>query len=256
MVFSWGKVQRTKAASMAGEMHGKTVVITGGTGNVGRAVASRFAKAGANLILVDRDMQRLQDFAAELHSTYAVQTHPAQVDALDAAAVETFIEAAVERFGQIDIVAHTIGGFAYGDPVYAMNMDTLQQQINLNVLPIYTFVGRVVKHMLDQGVRGKVVIVLSRAAVKGGANSSAYTATKAAAQSVMESLALEVRDQGIHVNGVMPSIIDTPINRRDMPNADYAKWVTADDIADAMYFLSSDAARSLYGVSLEVYGRV
>ncbi len=236
-------------------MHGKTVMITGGTGNVGRAVAHRFAREGANLVLVDRSSERLHTFCEELTSQHAVGTLATVADALDGAAVDAAIAAAVDKFGGIDILAHTIGGFAFGDPVYAMNMETFEQQLNLNVRPIYTLVGRVVKHMLDQQKSGKVVIILSRAAVKGGANSSAYTATKAAAQSIMESLSLEVRDKGINVNGIMPSIIDTPPNRQDMPKADFSKWVTVDDIANAIFYLSSDAAKALHGVSLEVYGR-
>lgn len=236
-------------------MHGKTVMITGGSGNVGRAVAHRFAREGANLVLVDRSAERLNALCEELTSQYAVGTLAAVADALDTTAVDQAITAAVDKFGGIDILAHTIGGFAYGDPVYAMNMQTFEQQLNLNVRPIYTLVGRVVQHMLDRQKPGKVVIVLSRAAVKGSANSSAYTATKAAAQSIMESLALEVRDKGINVNGIMPSIIDTPPNRKDMPKADFSKWVTVDDIANTIYFLSSDAANALHGVSLEVYGR-
>jgi len=236
-------------------MHGKTVMITGGTGNVGRAVAHRFAREGANLVLVDRSSERLHTFCEELTSQHAFGTLATVADALDGAAVDAAIAAAVDKFGGIDILAHTIGGFAFGDPVYAMNMETFEQQLNLNVRPIYTLVGRVVKHMLDQQKSGKVVIILSRAAVKGGANSSAYTATKAAAQSIMESLSLEVRDKGINVNGIMPSIIDTPPNRQDMPKADFSKWVTVDDIANAIFYLSSDAAKALHGVSLEVYGR-
>lgn len=236
-------------------MHGKTVMITGGSGNVGRAVAHRFAREGANLVLVDRSAERLNPLCEELTNQYAVGTLAAVADALDTTAVNQAITAAVDKFGGIDILAHTIGGFAYGDPVYAMNMQTFEQQLNLNVRPIYTLVGRVVQHMLDQQKPGKVVIVLSRAAVKGSANSSAYTATKAAAQSIMESLALEVRDKGINVNGIMPSIIDTPPNRKDMPKADFSKWVTVDDIANTIYFLSSDSANALHGVSLEVYGR-
>ncbi len=236
-------------------MRGKTVMITGGSGNVGRAVAHRFAREGANLVLVDRSAERLNALCEELTSQYAVGTLAAVADALDTTAVDQAITAAVEKFGGIDILAHTIGGFAYGDPVYAMNMETFEQQLNLNVRPIYTLVGRVVQHMLDRQKPGKVVIILSRAAVKGSANSSAYTATKAAAQSIMESLALEVRDKGINVNGIMPSIIDTPPNRKDMPNADFSKWVTVDDIANAIYFLSSDAANALHGISLEVYNR-
>lgn len=236
-------------------MQGSTVMITGGTGNVGRAVAHRFASEGANLILVDRNQERLKPFCDELSARYSVTVYPAALDVLDTASVDRVIAEANEKFGGIEILVHTVGGFAFGDPVYAMNMETFEQQLNLNVRPLYTLVGHVVKHMIDSEIQGNVVILLSRAAVKGSANSSAYTATKAAAQSIMESLSLEVRDKGINVNGIMPSIIDTPPNRKDMPKADFSKWVTVDDIANAVYFLSTDAAKSLHGISLEVYGR-
>ncbi|PJF24318.1 MAG: short-chain dehydrogenase, partial [Phototrophicales bacterium] len=98
-------------------------------------------------------------------------------------------------------------------------------------------------------------MVLARAAYKGAANTAAYTATKAAAQRLMESMSLELRDHGINVNGVAPSIIDTPPNRASMPNADFSRWVTTDSLADAIAFLVSDAARDLHGVTLDVFGR-
>jgi NAD(P)-dependent dehydrogenase (short-subunit alcohol dehydrogenase family) len=237
------------------EFSGKTVMITGASGNVGRALAHKFGAHSANLVLIDRDVERLNAFQDELKRAYGVQTHPVMVDANNAADVDAMIAGVSARFGQIDVLAHTIGGFASGDPVYDMNMDVFEQQIDLNVRPIYTLVGRVVKHMLDRGVKGNVVIVLARAALKGAARSSAYNASKAAAQSLMQSLALEVRDHGINVNAVLPSIIDTPRNRQDIPDADYSKWVTVENIADAIYFLSTDAAAPMHGVSLEVYGR-
>jgi len=109
--------------------------------------------------------------------------------------------------------------------------------------------------MLEKGVAGKIVFVLARASLKGAAGSSAYTASKAAAQRVMESLSAEVRDAGIHVNAVLPSTIDTPPNRESMPKADTSKWVTPEQVADAIAFLASDAASALHGVSLEVYNR-
>lgn len=237
------------------DMNGKTVMITGASGNVGRALAHRYGAQGANLILVDRSVDRLNEFQDELKRMYGVQIHPAAVDANSASEVDALIAAVDAHFAQIDILAHTIGGFAFGEPVYAMNMDVFEQQIDLNVRPLYTLVGRVVKYMLDHGAKGKVVIVLARAALKGAANSSAYNASKAAAKSVMESLSLEVRDSGINVNAVLPSIIDTPRNRDEMPKADFSKWVTIDQIAEAIYFLSTDAATPMHGVSLEVYGR-
>ena len=102
---------------------------------------------------------------------------------------------------------------------------------------------------------GTTSSLLAKSALKGAANNGAYTASKAAAQRIVESMALELRDKAINVNAVLPSTIDTPQNRKEMPNADQAKWVTGDDIADVILFLASDAAAKIHGASIEVYGR-
>jgi NAD(P)-dependent dehydrogenase (short-subunit alcohol dehydrogenase family) len=237
---------------MAGEFDGKVVVISGGAGNLGRAVARRFAGAGAKLVLLDHSAERLEAFAHELGGDLIAEA----IDLNDAAAVDGLIGRIEARFGQIDVLAHTVGGFAAGKPVHENPYDVMEKMINLNVRPIYVFGGRVARHMVEKGVQGRIVVVLAKAALKGSANQGAYTASKAAAQRLVESMALELRDKGITVNGVAPSIIDTPPNRQDMPNADFSKWVTPDDLANAIAFLAAPSTRSVTGTTLEVYGRV
>lgn len=236
---------------MSGEFEGKVVVITGAAGNLGRAVARRFADGGARLVLVDRSAERLQALAQELAVESLIQT----TDVGSPEAVDTMVSEIEARFGQIDVLAHTVGGYAAGQPVQALDLDILDKMMNLNVRPVYVTAGRIARHMVENNVQGKIVIVLARAALKGSKNGSAYTASKAAAQRVMESLSAEVRDNGINVNGVMPSTIDTPPNREAMPNADFSKWVTAEDIASTITFLASDGAKALHGSSIEVYNR-
>ncbi len=241
---------------MVGEFANKVVMVTGAVGAVGSTVVERFAAEGASLILFDHNQAKIDQAADQLRAAHTgIDVLGIAGDATDPESVERMMAAVELRFGRIDVLAHTIGGFAFGDPVYAMDLNTVDKMFALNVRPIYVLVGRVVKAMLDTNTAGKVAIILARAAIKGAANSSAYNASKAAAQSIMESLSLEVRDKGINVNGVLPSIIDTPANRASMEKADFSKWVTRDDIADAILFLSSDKAKSLHGVSLEVYGR-
>ena len=239
------------------EFTGKTVLITGGSGNLGRAVAAAFAGRGARLVLADRSPERLeavgQALAAE-HPGLEWLAHPA--DLTDPASVNALIEAAAARFGQVDVLVHTVGGFTMGPKVADGDLDGLRAMFELNVTPLFLTAGRAARHMLEHEVKGKIVVVLARSGLKGIAGQSAYTSSKAAAQRVMESLALEVRDKGIHVNGVLPSIIDSPANRADMPNADFSKWVPPADLAEAIVFLASEAANALYGVSLEVYNRV
>jgi NAD(P)-dependent dehydrogenase (short-subunit alcohol dehydrogenase family) len=236
---------------MAHEFMSKVALVTGASGNLGQAVARRFAAGGARLVLVDRAADRLEALAATLETDSMTAT----ADLTDAAAVDALIAQVEARYGQIDILAHTVGGFTMGTPVHETPQDVWDRMFALNVRPIYITCGRVAQHMIERAVAGKIVMVLARAALEGSKHAAAYTASKAAAQRIMQSMALELRDRGINVNGVLPSIIDTPPNRESMPNADFSKWVTPDDIANAIAYLASDEARSLHGISLEVYGR-
>lgn len=230
---------------------GKVVMVTGATGNLGQVVARKFAAQGAKLALVARDAADLKALADELGGEILTEA----ADLGDPASVDALVSRIEARFGGIDVLAHTVGGYAAGKPVHESGVDVLEKVIALNVRPVYVTAGRVAKSMVDRDQGGKIVVVLAKSALKGSTNNGAYTASKAAAQRIVESMALELRDKGINVNAVLPSTIDTPQNRKEMPNADPAKWVTADDIADAIMYLASDAAAKIHGASLEVYGR-
>jgi NAD(P)-dependent dehydrogenase (short-subunit alcohol dehydrogenase family) len=235
--------------------HDKVVIVTGATGNLGRACVQRFAEGGAKIVLVDRKADAATQLANELGlNDYLVATVS---DAGDPAAVEGMISAVEGRYGRIDVLAHTIGGYDAGKAVHEVgSLEVYEKMMNLNVRPMYVLAGRVVRYMVEKGRGGSIVVVLARAALKGGKGSGAYTASKAAALRVMESMSAEVRDLGIRVNAVAPSIIDTPINRKDMPNADFSKWVTTAQLADAMAYLASEQANGIHGTMLEIYGRV
>jgi NAD(P)-dependent dehydrogenase (short-subunit alcohol dehydrogenase family) len=230
---------------------GKVVMVTGATGNLGQVVARQFAAQGAKLVLVARSADDLKALADELN----VETMTEAADLGDPSSVDALVGRVEQRFGGIDVLAHTVGGYAAGKPVHETSIDVLEKVINLNVRPVFVTCGRVAKSMVDRGQGGKIVVVLARSALKGSAKNGAYTASKAAAQRLVESMALELRDLNINVNAVLPSTIDTPQNRTEMPNADPAKWVTADDLADVILFLASEQADKIHGASLEVYGR-
>ena len=237
---------------MATEFKNKVVVITGAGGNLGRAVAKRFAMGEAKLVLVNRSIEPLQALMRELGG---VDVMTSATDVSREADVDALVRQIEERYGQIDVLAHTVGGFASGRAVTDPGLDQLEQMWALNVVPAYVVCGRVARHMLEQQTPGYITVVAARSGLKGAAKTSAYAAAKAATLRIVESLALEVREKGIHVNAVLPSIIDTPQNREAMPNADTAKWVTPEQLADTIAFLSSDAANGMYGASVEVYGR-
>lgn len=239
---------------MAYDFTGKVAVVTGGSGNLGRAVVKGFAAGGAKVALVDINEERMQQAIASLPGDKAnYQAFVGDLSAQDK--VDAVVNAVVGHFGQIDVLVHTVGGYAAGDPVHTAGVDVLNKMFALNVVPLYLMGGAVARHMIDKGIKGSMVFVLARAGLKGAKNHAAYTASKGAAFRVMESMALELRDYSIRVNGVSPSTIDTPPNRQSMPNADFSKWVTPEQLADGILFLASDAASGVYGTNLEVYNQ-
>ena len=234
-----------------GIFDGQVAMITGAGGGLAAGVIPKYAAEGAKLVLIDRDQQRLKERAQEFGLTDYLCTggdlgDPEQVDAI--------VKQAESTYGTIDMLVHVAGGFAMGDPVHDAGLDVYEKMMFLNAQLTWVTCGRVAKHMIEKGVAGRMVVTLARSALRGGTkNGAAYAASKAAAQRIIESMALELHEHNIRINGVMPSIIDTAPNRDAMPNADFSKWVTPEQIADAMIFLTSDASSSISGDSLAVY---
>ncbi len=239
---------------MDAEFAGKTVMISGAGGALGRAVVARFAVSGANLALLERDSGSLDALVSELGLT-ADRCLGVSANATDPASVDAALAQAADRFGQVDALVHTVGGYSAGQPVHQAGVDVWENMMALNARSVYVTCGAAARHMVERGTAGSIVVVLARAALKGAKNQAAYTASKAAAQRVVESMAAELLDYGIRVNAVMPSTIDTPANRASMPNADFSRWVPPAQIADVIFFLASAAAAPISGDSVAVYGR-
>ncbi len=229
------------------------VMVTGGGGNLGRGVAAAFAAQGARLALVDLNADKLADVISGLPG--GADKHAAfSGDLSTPEGVQKVIDAVVTKFGRIDSLVHTVGGYAAGKPVHEESLDVLDKMMSLNVRPLYLVGGAVARQMLKQGNGGSIVFILAKAGQKGSRNHAAYTASKAAATRVMESMAVELREQHIRVNGVSPSTIDTPQNRQQMPDSDPAKWVTPQQLAEACVYLCSGDT-GIYGANLEVFGK-
>jgi NAD(P)-dependent dehydrogenase (short-subunit alcohol dehydrogenase family) len=231
----------------------RVVVVTGAAGNLGAAVVWAFQQARAKLALVDRAPGRLRQlFPALADSPDHFLAH--SVDVTDAAAVEAMAREAVRRFGRIDVLVNTAGGYRAGTPLHETPLETWDFLLNLNARSVFAVARAVIPHMLRQG-SGKIINVASRAALAGGANEAAYSASKSAVVRLTESLAAELKDSGINVNCVLPGLIDTPPNREAMPEADHSRWVAPEALSDVILFLASDAARAIHGAALPVYGR-
>jgi NAD(P)-dependent dehydrogenase (short-subunit alcohol dehydrogenase family) len=231
------------------DFDGQAVVITGAAGSLGQAVASAFAARGAKLALIDVAREAL----ARAYGTETEARMFAPVDLLDQANVAATIEQAVGRFGRIDVLCNIAGGFRMGPPVHETGDADWNFLFDINARTLLHAVRAVVPRMVAAG-GGKVVNVGAFAAQKGVAQMAAYTAAKSVVIRLTEAMAAELREKGINVNCVLPTIIDTPANRAAMPDADPARWVAPADLANVVLFLASPAARAVHGAALPVTG--
>ena len=231
------------------------VVITGASGNLGSAVARAFVDRGANVVLVDRSREHMEHAGFTDDARHLISI----TDLLDQTQVNAMVQAAVAKFGGIHVLCNIAGGFRMGEAVHETSDGNWDFLFDINARTLLHAARAVVPQMLKQpssasGSRGKIINIGAFGAQKGGAQMGAYAASKASVMRLTESMAAELREQGINVNAVLPTIIDTPQNRKDMPDADPAKWVAPEALADVVMFLASDAARAVHGALVPVTG--
>jgi NAD(P)-dependent dehydrogenase (short-subunit alcohol dehydrogenase family) len=231
----------------------RVVVVTGASGNLGAAVVQAFYTAGAKLVLVDRQIGRLQTIFPMLDAA-PDRFLAVSADLTEPDSVRSMALAAVEHFGQIDVLANTVGGYRGGTPLHETPLEAWDFMLNLNVRTALIVSQVIIPHMLERG-SGKIVHVAARAGMSGSAKMAVYSAAKSALIRLVESMGAELKHKGINVNCVLPGTIDTPQNREERPDSDYSRWVTPEAIADVIIFLASDAARAINGAAIPVYGR-
>jgi len=227
------------------------VMVTGAAGNVGRALLDVLAAQGASVVAIDR-----QAPAPEVLAPFGQDRLLALpgVDLADPAACAGAVAAGIERFGRLDGVAHTVGGFVWAESGDA-GADMFDAMFRLNVLTTLNVFRAALPAMRGAG-GGSLVAIGAGSALKAPAGLSAYAAAKSGVHRVVESFADEVKRDRVRVNAVLPSIIDTQPNRDAMPGADFASWVSAKEVAQAMAFLLSPQASGVTGALLPVPGRV
>lgn len=228
-----------------------TVFLTGAAGALGQAVARQFAADGARLALVDRIEGRLAVALPELDERRGHLRLAA--DVTDEATLQTAVERALVAFGRIDVLVHTAGGFEMGASVDATARATWDRMLELNAWSFIAVTRHVVPVMRRQR-SGCIVAVSAAAAARGQAAMGAYGAAKSALQRLVEALAAELGNDGIRVNSVAPTIIDTPANRVAMPDADRSRWVPPEAIARTMAFLASPEGVWIRGQHLVLGG--
>jgi NAD(P)-dependent dehydrogenase (short-subunit alcohol dehydrogenase family) len=229
---------------------GQVILVTGGTGALGSAVARAFLQEGAEVVVTyrtPREFEALQGTVAADRTR--LQGH--QVDVThepDMLRVAAAIEAQSHR---LDVLVNTAGGYSGGVKLWEAEGASLDRMLDLNLRSAFVSSRSILPILLKQG-RGCIVNVAAKAAVDQPGGSGAYVAAKAAAVALMHSLAMDLKETAIRVNSVLPNIIDTEANRRDMPRANFAAWTKPEEIARVILFLCTPDAKAIQGAAIPV----
>jgi NAD(P)-dependent dehydrogenase (short-subunit alcohol dehydrogenase family) len=218
-----------------------SVLITGANGGLGTAVSKAFVETGATVIGVARNW------------TEPVPFLTLSADLTTAEGCDMMVQQALAQ-GPIHSLVHILGGFGGGQPIAEMSDKTWDGMMTLNLRAAFCAMRAVLKPMMVAKY-GRIVAVGSRAAVDPMPNFAAYSVSKAALVALVKSVAAENKDSGITANVVLPSIIDTPLNRKAIPQADFSRWVAPESIAKTLVWLASAAAGDVSGAVVPIYGR-
>ncbi|HUL08348.1 MAG TPA: SDR family NAD(P)-dependent oxidoreductase [Candidatus Acidoferrum sp.] len=222
------------------------VAVTGGFGALGRAVGEVLARAGARVALIDR--------AAAPSGVPSGVLALGDVDLGDAAAARAAVDRAAAALGGLYGLVNVAGGFRW-ETIEGGSIDTWDRLFAINVRTAVLASQAALPHLLTAG-RGRIVNVGALAAGQAGLGMGAYAASKAGVARLTEAMAEEFKDRGITVNAVLPSILDTPANRADMPDADASRWVQPQALARVVLFLLSEDSAPITGALIPVKGRV
>ena len=227
-------------------MKGKVVLVTGASGGLGVHVTQAFLDAGATVVGTSRNIQQSS------FDSPAFNAMPAEISTRQGATV--LVDQVIARFGRIDVLAHTVGGFAGGQPIAETDDATFQRMFDINLNSAF-YMLRAALPAMRKTRNGRIIAIGSRAAVEPGPGVGAYSASKAALVSLIQTVAAENKDAGITANVILPGTMDTPTNRKVIPNADVTKWVQPANVASLVLWLAGDAGGDVNGAVIPVYGK-
>jgi NAD(P)-dependent dehydrogenase (short-subunit alcohol dehydrogenase family) len=232
------------------DLEGQVALVTGGSGALGQAIVRRLLAGGASVAvpwIVEDEAKRLRESTAAAGEQ---RVHLARADVAAPASFDEFVKGALARFGRIDVLVNGVGGFEGGDLV-STPPDAWHRMLTMNLTTTYVACHAVLPAMIAAR-RGRVVNIASRAVLPPKGGFIGYTVAKSGVIALTQAVAEEVRGAGITVNAVAPSTMDTPANRRAMPDADRSQWVPVESVAETVAFLSSEGARHVTGALLTV----
>ena len=226
-------------------MKGKVVLVTGADGGLGTYVTQAFLDAGATVVGTSRKI-RPSDFESANFTALAGEISTSS-------GAKSVVDRVVEHFGKLDVVAHTVGGFAGGQSIADTDDAMFQRMFDLNLNCVFYILRAAVP--LLRKTSGRVIAIGSRAALEPGAGVGAYSASKAAMVSLIRTVAVENKDAGLTANVILPGTMDTPANRKAIPNADISKWVQPASVAKLVVWLAGEAGKDVNGAVIPVYGK-
>ena len=226
-------------------MKDRTVLVTGANGGLGTDVTKAFLDAGATVVGASRRIQQ-SDFA---HAGFTAIR--AEISTREGA--RTLVDQLISRFGRLDVLVHTVGGFAGGTSIVDTDDATYQRMLELNLHSVFHILRATIPPLRKSG-DGRLIAIGSRAAIDPGPGVGAYSASKAAMVSLIRTVALENKDAGLKANVILPGTMDTPANRQAMPKADFSKWVQPASVASLIVGLASEAGKDISGAVIPVYG--
>lgn len=235
------------------EFSGSVVLVAGGTGGLGRAVSLAFLAADAKVTVTYRNQEEFVALRKEASAGAAQDglLEGVAADVTNESAVQQAVDSIIAEHERIDALVNCVGGYAGGKALWEIDPAEFERMLSLNLRSGYLLSRAVVPKMLERG-SGVITNVASRAAVDHAAGAASYTASKAAAVAMIDSLAADLRGTGVRANSILPSIIDTEANRKAMPKADFSKWPKPEDIAKVILFLCSEEAKLIRGAAIPV----
>jgi NAD(P)-dependent dehydrogenase (short-subunit alcohol dehydrogenase family) len=231
---------------MEKSLAGKIALVTGANGGLGTSVTRALLEEGATVVGLSRKIDQSE---FDSPAFFAVS---AEISSMQAAS--KVVEEVVARHKRLDILAHLVGGFAGGSRVDETEDSVFQQMFDVNVNAAFYTLRAVIPAMRKAG-SGRIVAIGSRAAEDPGPGVGAYSASKAALVSLVETVARENKDAGITANVLLPGTMDTPANQRAMPKADFSTWVETSSVASLIVWLCGESGKDVTGAAIPVYGR-
>lgn len=234
-------------------MNDAVVLVSGGAGNVGRAVTRAFLQEGARVVVpfYKTDQPTALD---ELRGEYGDRLHTFALDLTTERGAQQAVERVLEWGGRLDVVAHLVGGYSGGTRLVDTPMEVWDRMMDLNLRSAWLISRFAIPQMRVVG-GGSLVFVSSRAARQVQEGQGAYSVSKAGLVTLVEALAVEYAGDGIRANVVLPGTIDTDANRRSMPDADHSSWTLPEQIARIIVFLAGPDAGAINGAAIPVFGR-